>query len=294
MNAVRKGVIIVAGLGTRFLPVTKAVPKELLPVLDKPVIHYIVEEMAASGVTEILFVTNAKKRALEDYFSRDLAFEDALKKNGKLDRIQSVIDLNNAVRFFYTEQPEPLGNGHALRFAREFVGGEPFVCSDGDSIIDSRVPVTKQLLAVFAKQRASVIGVQKIADKKAMTKYGNIYGDFVTPPLPSPRRGGTGVGREGRLYRVERFAEKPPEDKVSPHGLIAGGMRYIFTKDIWDVLEAQKPGRDGEIWLADAANALASKKPFFAYEYEGEYFDTGTPAGLLKTTMYFAGKRSLL
>jgi UTP--glucose-1-phosphate uridylyltransferase len=272
---VRKGVITVAGLGTRLLPATKAMPKEMLPVLDKPVLQYIVEEMLASGITEIIFITSSQKRAIEDHFDRDRNLEEFLEKKGKLESLKPLIDLTEKVRFFYTRQSEPLGNGHALLCAREFIGDEPFAFSDGDSIIDSKIPVTKQLLDVFYKQKSSVIGVQRISDKKAMTKYGNVYG--------SPTR-------HKDTYRVNEFREKPSLEKVSPHGLIVGGMRYIFTSDIWNFLEKQNPGKDREIWLSDAANTLAQKKPFFAYEYEGIYFDTGNKTALLKTAIHFALK----
>ena len=275
MQKVRKGVITVAGFGTRFLPATKAMPKEMLPVLDKPVLQYIVEEMVASGITEIILVTSSQKRAIEDHFDRDKDFENFLESKGKLEKISSLIDLSKKVRFFYTRQAEPLGNGHALLCAREFIGDEPFVFSDGDSIIDSNVPVVKQLLKVFKKQNASVIGVQKITDTEAMTKYGNVYGKAIN---------------EKKTYRVTEFIEKPSIDKVSPDGLIVGGMRYVFTKDIWAMLESQKKGRDGEIWLSDAANALAQKKKFMAYEYEGVYFDTGDKLALLKASIHFAKK----
>ncbi len=275
IQKVRKGVITVAGMGTRLLPATKAMPKEMLPVLDKPVLQYIVEEMAASGITEIIFITSAQKRAIEDHFDRDRALENFLDQKGKLEALQPLIDLTNKVRFFYTRQSEPLGNGHALLCAREFIGDEPFVFSDGDSIIDAKIPVIKQLLKVFQQKKSSVIGVQKITDKDAMSKkYGNVYGK----PLGK------------NTYKVSKFREKPPLDEVSPHGLIVGGMRYVFTKDIWPILEKQTPGKDREIWLSDAANTLAQKKPFFAYEYDGIYFDTGNKMSLLKTAIHFSLK----
>lgn len=276
MQKVRKGVITVAGLGTRFLPATKAMPKEMLPVLDKPVVQYIVEEMVASGITEIIFVTSSQKRAIEDHFDIDRNFESYLKSKGKLDRIKSLSDLHDrGVQFFYTRQSEPLGNGHALLCARDIIGDEPFAFSDGDSIIDSRTPVIKQLIKVFNKQKSSVIGVQRIEDKQAMTKYGNVYAKET---------------KDAKVYKVQQFVEKPSIKKVSEHGLIIGGMRYIFTKDIWKFLEKQKSGKGGEIWLADAANAMVHKKPFFAYEYEGTYFDTGNKLALLKTAIHFALK----
>ncbi len=272
---IRKGVIIVAGLGTRFLPATKAMPKEMLPVLDKPVVQYIVEEMAASGITEICFVTSAQKEPIEDHFDRDHDFEAFLKSQGKLDRLAPLIALTKKVRFFYTRQSHPLGNGDALLCAREFVGNEPFAFSDGDSIIDSKTPVTKQLISAFLQKSASVIGVQKIEDKQAMTKYGNVYGKKTA---------------HTRLFRVEKIVEKPALTSVSPHGLIVGGMRYVFTSDIWPLLAKQRTGKDHEIWVADAANALAKQKPFFACEYEGTYFDTGNKLALLKAAIHFAMK----
>lgn len=272
---VRKGVITVAGLGTRFLPATKAMPKEMLPVLDKPVVQYIVEEMAASGIEEIIFVTSSQKRAIEDHFDRDLDYENFLKAKGKINRLSPLINLSKRVRFFYTRQSEPLGNGHAMLCAREFVGDEPFAFSDGDSIIDAKTPVIKQLLKVFYKRKSSIIGVQRIGDKQAMTKYGNVYGK------PT---------KDSRTFHVSRFVEKPSVRRVSPHGLIIGGMRYIFTKDIWPLLEKQGKGKDGEIWVTDAANDLVKKKPFFAYEYDGRYFDTGNKLALLKAALHFAMK----
>ncbi len=273
--AVRKGVITVAGHGTRFLPATKAMPKEMLPVLDKPVVQYIVEEMASSGITEIIFVTSSQKRAIEDHFDRNLDYEQYLKKKGKYDQIKDLVSLAKKVRFIYTRQSKALGNGDALLCARQIIGDEPFAFSDGDSIIDSKTPVTKQLLKVFEKKNAPIIGVQRIGDKHEMTKYGNVFGK------PTGDNG---------LYKVSKFVEKPEVKKVSPEGLIVGGMRYIFTKDIWPILEKQKAGRSGEVWLSDSADKLARRKPFYAYEYEGRYFDTGNKVALLKTALHFAIK----
>lgn len=272
---VRKGVITVAGLGTRFLPATKAMPKEMLPVLDKPVLQYIVEEMVDSGITDIIFVTSSQKRAIEDHFDRNHDFEYFLKKKGKYKRIAPLVDMTKKVNFFYTRQSSPKGNGHALLFAKQFIGDEPFAFSDGDSIIDSKTPVIKQLMKAFDKHNAPVIGVQQIQDKEAMTKYGNVYGK------PQTEKG---------VYRVTDFREKPPVRKVSPQGLIVGGMRYILTKDIWPILEKQRKGRSGEIWLSDAAHALAKKKKFMAYQYEGLYLDTGNKVAMLRATLHFAMK----
>ena len=272
---VKKGVITVAGLGTRFLPATKAMPKEMLPVLDKPVVQYIVEEMVESGIEQIVFVTSANKRAIEDHFDRNHDFEFFLKKKGKYGRIKPLVELAKKVEFIYTRQSSPKGNGDALLCAKSIIGDDPFAFSDGDSIIDAKVPVIKQLVKAFEKKKASVIGVQRILDKQAMTKYGNVYA------APT---------RDKRTFKVSKFVEKPKVRQVSPEGLIVGGMRYIFTKDIWPALEKQGKGRDGEVWLADAANELARKKPFFAYEYDGVYFDTGNKLALLKTAIHFALK----
>ncbi|MBU0597034.1 UTP--glucose-1-phosphate uridylyltransferase [Patescibacteria group bacterium] len=272
---VKKGVITVAGLGTRFLPATMAMPKEMLPVLDKPVVQYIVEDMVKSGIKEIIFVTSSQKRAIEDHFDRNHDFEFFLKKKGKFENIKPLVDLIKQVRFFYTRQSSPKGNGHALLCAKEFIGDEPFVFSDGDSIIDCKVPVFKQLIHTFDQKNASIIGVQRIEDKQVMTTKGNVYGK---------QAGGS------KIFQVQKFIEKPSLRKVSPHGLIVAGMRYVFTKDIWEALEKQKLGKDGEIWLSDAANTLAKKKPFYAYEYEGKYLDTGHKLALLKASIHFAMK----
>lgn len=277
---VTKGVITVAGLGTRFLPATKAMPKEMLPVLGKPVLQYIVEEMAESGITDILFVTSSNKNAIEDHFDRDYNYEEYLKKEGKYDRIESTVELCKKVNFFYTRQSAPLGNGHALLQARRFVGDEPFAFSDGDSIIDADVPVISQALSAYEKTGNSVIGVTKIDDKEEMTKYGNVYGED------------TG---EDRIFKLKEMVEKPSVENVSPQGLVIGGMRYVFSNEIWKYLETQDSGKDGEIWVSDAVNRMSNEKDnMVAYEYEGEYFDTGNKKALLEAEMHFAKKEDIL
>jgi len=275
VKKIRKGVITVGGLGTRFLPATKAMPKEMLPVLDKPVLQYIVEEMVESGITEILFVTSSQKRAIEDHFDRDYDYEAFLKKQGKFDRIKPLVELCEKVQFFYTRQPAPLGNGDAMLRAREFCAGEPFVFSDGDSIIDANVPVVKQLLKIYQKKKKSLIGVQRLTDPSEMTKYGNVYADLT---------------KTKKLYRVKKIYEKPKKRNVSPQGLIIAGMRYVFSPDFWPFLERQKKGRSGEFWVADAVHAYARKRELYAYEFEGRYFDTGNQIALLKAAIHFAGK----
>jgi len=296
-NVVRKGVITVAGLGTRFLPATKAMPKEMLPVLDKPVLQFIVEEMANSGITEIIFVTSSQKRAIEDHFDRDYDFEAYLKSVGKYDMIKPLVELSKKVRFFYTRQAKPTGNGDALLCARQFLGDEPFAFSDGDSIIDAKVPVVKQMIKVFEQLNAPVIGVQKISDKNEMMKYGNVFGEKIKDlrlKTGNHNLQSSILNLDSRIYKIKKFIEKPNIRNVSPDGLIIGGMRYIFTKDIWPILLKQKPSRSGEVWVSDSANTLAKQQPFYAYEYEGRYFDTGNKVSLLKTALYFAEKEKLI
>jgi len=283
MQDVKKGVIVAAGMGTRFLPITKSIPKEMLPVLEKPVLQYIVEEMASSGIKEITIVISRDKHEIKHYFSRDEIFEKKLKKSGKFARIDSLMKLIKQVKFHYVYQDQPLGNGHALLCAKRKVGNHPFIFSDADSIIDADIPVTKQLIDVYKTYKSPVIGVQKITDKQAMTKYGNVYGTQLKVK-----------SKKLKVYQVEKFVEKPSLKQVSPHGLIVGGMRYIFTPEIWKLLEAQGKGKGGEIWVADAANAMVSEMPFYAYEYKGTYFATGDEVSLLKTKIYFAKKKGVL
>jgi len=270
---VRKGVIVAAGLGTRFLPITKSIPKEMLPVGNKPGIQLIVEEMANSGIEEIVVVISREKLAIKKYFTTDKKLDQKLKKLGKQGQIQDLNNLLKRVKIRFAYQEKPLGNGHAILYAKKFIGNnEPFACADADGIIASNVPATKQLIDIFYEKNAPVIGVQKITDTQAMTKYGNVYGEPVGD----------------KVYQISKFEEKPEIENVSPHGLIVGGMRYIFTPEIWSALKKQKRGRGGEIWAADAADYLAKQSDFFAVEYEGKYLDTGKVETWLETNNYFS------
>ncbi|HLD31379.1 MAG TPA: sugar phosphate nucleotidyltransferase [Patescibacteria group bacterium] len=275
MSKIRKGVILAAGLGTRFLPVTKVLPKEMLPVLDKPVLQYTVEELVGSGMEEVVIIINKEKRLIEDYFSRNPEYEETLRAKDKYHRIEHLVDLLGKVKISYAYQNEALGNGHALLMAKELIGDDPFVCSEGDSIIDSATPAIKQLLRVYKKYHAPVIGVQQLRNKEDLVRYGNVYGRLVAP----------------RTYRVEKFVEKPALENASPDHLVVGGMRYVFTKEIWSALEQQQKGKDGEIWMADAANALAQKGEFYAYIYRGKFLDTGDDEKLMRATKHFYQKR---
>ncbi len=271
MNKVKKGVIVAAGLGTRFLPITKSIPKEMLPVGNKPGLQLIVEEMANSGIEEVILVINKDKKAIEHYFSQDKKFEQKLKKFGKYEQIKGLSDLLKRVKIRFAYQNKPLGNGHAILCAKKFIGNEPFACADADGIIAGNIPATKQLIDVFNEKQEPIIGVQKIDNKQAMTRYGNVYGESAGD----------------RLFRVNKFVEKPSIENVSPHGLIVGGMRYIFTPAIWSSLKKQRKGRDGEIWAADAADYLAKTSQFYAYVYGGKYLDTGRVETWLETNNYF-------
>lgn len=288
---VRKGVILAAGFGTRFLPVTKAVPKELLPVGNKPVLQYLAEEMAEAGIEEIIFVISREKEMIKKYFTRDIKFENYLKKKGKYDLIKPLVDLQKKVKFSYVYQDQMLGNGHALLCAKKKIGKEPFAFSDGDSIIASSVSATKQILEVFYEVGAAMIGVQKINNKQDMTKYGNVYTSQKSIKSKSQKCTKSLKSKSQKLvYKVEKIIEKPDIDKVSPQGLIIGGMRYVMTADFWPYLERQGKSRLGEIWVADAVNAYAQDKDFYSVVYEGKYLDTGTPEALFNTTKFLNKK----
>ncbi len=277
---VKKGVITAAGLGTRFLPATKALPKELLPVLGKPVLQHTVEEMAASGIEDIMIVIAEGKEAIPKYFDRDFEYEEYLKKEDKFDRIESLVDVCKQVNFYYTYQPKMLGNGDALLQAKNFIGDEPFAFADGDSIIDAETPALKQVLSAHKETSESVIGVSKLDDKEEMTKYGNVFADDTD---------------KEDIYKINKMVEKPSADETSDQGLIVAGMRYVFTNKIWKYMESQDIGKDGEIWVSDAADRMLNDgTPFYACKYDGQYFDTGNPEAMLKAQMHLAKKRGIL
>jgi len=281
---VRKAVILAAGLGTRFLPVTKAVPKELLPVGGKPVLQYLVEEMADSGIEEIIFVISPDKKAIKNYFTRDVKFENFLKKKGKYESIRPLVELQKKVKFTYVYQKQALGNGHALLMAKKAVGREPFVFSDGDSIIAGSEPVTGQILSAYYETGCPILGVQKITNKQEMTKYGNVYVSQKSVKSKVHKV------KSQRIYKIDKIVEKPDVKSVSPEGLIIGGMRYVMTPDFWIYLERQGKSRSGEIWVADAANAYAREHEFLTCVYQGKYLDTGNPEALSRATKFLNKK----
>jgi len=268
---VRTAVIPAAGLGTRFLPATKAQPKEMLPIVDKPCIQYIIEEAIDSGIEDILIITGRNKRAIEDHFDRAVELELTLKAQGKYDLLGLVQELSR-VTIHYVRQKEPKGLGHAVLCAKHFVGDEPFAVLLGDDIMDAEVPVLKQLMDVYEDCGGSVLGVQEVPREK-VSSYG------VVKPVPV----------KDRLWRAEDLVEKPSLAEAPSRLAVLG--RYIITPEIFAILEKTEPGRGGEIQLTDALKKLAEREPVFAYEFEGRRYDSGDKLGFLEATVDFALKR---
>lgn len=272
---VRKAVFPAAGLGTRFLPVTKAIPKEMLPLVDKPLIQYCVEEAIASGIEDVIIITGRGKTAIEDHFDTSKELEMLLEGKGKSDLLKIVRDISNLVRFSYTRQKEALGLGHAILCAKDLVGDEPFAVFLGDDIIDAKVPAMTQMVEVYKKYRHSVLAVQRVP-KENISSYGVIKGERL----------------EDGVFKVSDMVEKP-RAKDAPSDLAVIG-RYILTPDIFDYLEDTKPGKGGEIQLTDAIKSMASRHPVYALEFEGDRYDAGDKLGFLKANVSFALKRDEL
>jgi len=269
---IRKAVFPAAGLGTRFLPATKAQPKEMLPLVDKPVIQYVIEEAVASGIDNIIIVTGRGKTAIEDHFDVAYELEQLLERRGKTDLLQQVRDISDLIHVSYIRQKEPLGLGHAILMARELVGPEPFAVFLGDDIIHARQPVMRQMMRVYEQFQCAVLGVEKVNRARARD-YGMIAG---TP-------GGD------RIYRVTDLVEKPaPEDAPSDLAIIG---RYILTPEIFEDLATTQPGRGGEIQLTDGLRSLLRRQAIYGYRFEGTRYDTGDKLGFLKATVEFALRR---
>lgn len=269
MTRVRKAIIPAAGLGTRFLPATKAMPKEMLPIVNKPTIQFIVEEAVASGIEDIIIVTGKNKRAIEDHFDRALELEQNLESKGKTRLLESVRHSSNLANIHYIRQQEPKGLGHAIWCARKFIGDEPFAVLLGDDIIESDVPATKQLIDQYEAHDRSIIGVQRVPYE--MT---NRYG--IIDPLAV----------EGKLIPVRTFVEKPPIDEAPSNFAILG--RYILKPDVFEALAGQEAGAGGEIQLTDAIARLNEVQTVFAYEFDGRRYDVGEPIGFVETTICHA------
>ncbi|WP_214795448.1 MULTISPECIES: UTP--glucose-1-phosphate uridylyltransferase GalU [unclassified Exiguobacterium] len=269
MTRVRKAIIPAAGLGTRFLPATKAMPKEMLPIVNKPTIQFIVEEAVASGIEDIIIVTGKNKRAIEDHFDRALELEQNLESKGKTRLLESVRHSSNLANIHYIRQQEPKGLGHAIWCARKFIGDEPFAVLLGDDIIESDVPATKQLIDQYEAHDRSIIGVQRVPYE--MT---NRYG--IIDPLAV----------EGKLIPVRTFVEKPPIGEAPSNFAILG--RYILKPDVFEALSGQEAGAGGEIQLTDAIARLNEAQTIFAYEFDGRRYDVGEPIGFVETTICHA------
>lgn len=268
MKKVRKAIIPAAGLGTRFLPATKAMPKEMLPIVDKPTIQYIVEEAIASGIEDIIIVTGKGKRAIEDHFDNAYELEQILMKQGKLDLLEKVKEPSK-VDIHYIRQKEPKGLGHAVWCARNFIGDEPFAVLLGDDIVQAETPCLKQLIDQYEQTFSSVIGVKQVPDNETH-RYG------IIDPLE----------QHGRRYQVRQFVEKPAPGTAPSNLAIMG--RYILTPEIFLFLEKQEAGAGGEIQLTDAIQKLNQIQRVFAYEFEGKRYDVGEKLGFIKTTIEFA------
>lgn len=269
MKKVRKAIIPAAGLGTRFLPATKAMPKEMLPIVDKPTIQYIIEEAVASGIEDIIIVTGKGKRAIEDHFDFAPELEQNLLEKGKLDLLDKVQYSSNLADIHYIRQKEPKGLGHAVWCARNFIGNEPFAVLLGDDIVQSDTPCLRQLINQYEETFSSIIGVQTVPETETH-RYG-----IVAP-----------ASQNDRLYQVSNFVEKP-KPGTAPSNLAIMG-RYVLTPDIFMFLDKQETGAGGEIQLTDAIQQLNQIQRVFAYDFEGKRYDVGEKFGFVKTTIEFA------
>ncbi len=269
---VRKAIIPAAGLGTRFLPATKAQPKEMLPIVDKPTIQYIIEEAIASGIEDILIITGRGKRAIEDHFDRSLELEEELRKKGQEELLAQVRQIANLVDIHYIRQKEAKGLGHAIHCAKAFIGNEPFAVLLGDDIVDSEVPCLKQMIDTYDEYRTSILGVQHVA-MEDVSKYGIVAGKQV----------------DDRIFKVKTLVEKPDKEQAPSNLAILG--RYIITPTIFRYLENAQPGKNGEIQLTDSLCDLARVEPMYAYDFIGRRYDVGNKLGFLQATVEFALKR---
>lgn len=276
MQKITKAILPVAGFGTRFLPVTKALPKEMLPIVDKPIIQYLVEEAVAAGIKEIIFVTGRGKRSIEDHFDDTFELEHNLVEKHKHELLKEIYKISRLAKFAYVRQPKPLGDGHAISCARHLVGNEPCAILFGDDIIDNKVVCVRQLINVYEKYGDSVVALEKVPESE-VSRYGVVSGVEVGP----------------KTYKLDNIVEKPKIEEAPSNLTIVG--KYVITKDVFDALETIKPGKDGEIRLADALKAVLMKnKAVYGLEFEGKRYDCGSKIGLLKANVDFALKHENL
>lgn len=272
IKQVRKAVIPAAGLGTRFLPATKATPKEMLPIVDTPTIQYIIEEALASGIEDILIITGRSKRAIEDHFDRSVELELNLEAGGKTAELEQVKKISD-IRIHYIRQKEPKGLGHAILCAKQFIGDEPFAVLLGDDVVDGEVPALKQLIDVYDRTGASVLGVQEVPKEKVSS-----YGIVASQPTD-----------EARTFTVTDMVEKPKVEEAPSRLAVLG--RYVINPEIFAILEHTAPGRGNEIQLTDALKELAQQQDMYAYNFEGRRYDVGDKQGFLEATVEMALKR---
>ncbi len=272
---IKKAVIPVAGLGTRFLPATKTVPKELLPIVDIPAIQYVVQEAVDSGISEVIFVTGRGKDSIEDHFDEAPELEQVLEERGQKETVQSIRRIAEMIEVVSVRQKKPLGLGHAVFCARDLVGDEPFAVLLSDDLVDATVPCMRQLLEIFEEKKESVIALRRVP-RQEVQRYGIVQGRELTR----------------RLYAVEKMVEKPHPDEAPSQLAIIG--RYILRPEIFSFLEKASPGRGGEIQLTDGISKLARQKKVYGYEFEGEHYDIGDKLGFVRATIAYALKRAEL
>lgn len=266
---VKKAVIPAAGLGTRFLPSTKAQPKEMLNIFDKPSIQYIVEEAVEAGIEDILIILGRNKKSIEDHFDKSYELEDKLKSKGKRELLEGVEKISNLGNIHYIRQKEPLGLGHAIYCAKAFVGNEPFAVMLGDDIVKSKKPCIKQLIEKYEEYNSTIIGVQEV-EKSEVDKYGIVKGEKINE----------------RLYKVEDLVEKPKVKEAPSNIAILG--RYVISPEIFPILQHTKPGAGNEIQLTDGLKELARRRNVYSYVFEGKRYDVGNKLGFLEATVEFA------
>ena len=272
---VRKAIIPAAGLGTRFLPATKAQPKEMLPIVDKPTLQYIIEEAINSGIEEILIITGRNKKSIEDHFDKSVELELELEAKGKKEMLKEVRKISEMANIHYIRQKEPKGLGHAIHCAKSFIGNEPFAVLLGDDIVYAEKPCLKQMIEVYDEYKTTILGVQDVPAED-VDKYGII----------------SGMKIEDRVYKVKGLVEKPKVDEAPSNIAILG--RYIINPAIFDILEHTAPGKGGEIQLTDALKELATIEAMYAYNFKGKRYDVGDKAGFLKATVEYALRRDNL
>jgi UTP--glucose-1-phosphate uridylyltransferase len=268
---IKKAIIPVAGFGTRFLPATKAQPKEMLPIVDKPIIQYLVEEAVAAGIEEIIFVTGRGKRAIEDHFDCSFELEQTLVEKNKTDRLQAIYNISNMAKFSFVRQPKPLGDGDALLRARHLVGNEPVAVLFGDDIVDSEKPCIGQLMETFQKYNSPVVALLKVPMDQ-VSNFGVV----------------DGVKHNGGTYEIKRLVEKPKKEEAPSDLIIVG--KYILTPAVFEELDKVVPAKDGEIRLADALSNMLGKKAIYGLEFEGKRYDCGSKLGFLEATVDYALK----